>query len=247
MIVLVSLNARHHQILGEAEQKNLVGPGSVDSKFVADFADPDSWSFEKAKQHCGEALASFSKISPHNRDSVDPYVDDFAEFITGAELGPAAIGLNNQIGVAVQFGKEIWRDLLKKTQTDRAVFETVYAIGLKCLRDRTIDLQPTDFRDWFYDVVAGNCRPPGPKSNAWTKLPRDVLVYRLSTTLVRNGLSQYRAPDSPAVSACDAIANAAVEHRVFGIKSYSSVRRIIEDISSGRRTGMAIFLPKVEP
>lgn len=226
--VIIPFNARHIVKIGKTCQADLTGPGVTDVKMVVPIDETGPWAFPLAFRYCVQQLNDFLTAQrDHQKSAYRHVMYESVELLTGAFLGRPMAAPNGMLGQEIVLPGELIESLIHDSKKNIDAYLLLNEIGLQCLENGQIDVQPALFRDWFSAVTTGLMSPPGRKPEKWKNMSRNLMLFALIQYLKRNGINPTRnEAGSESTSGCDAVAEAAVKVRLRGVTSYETVRKI---------------------
>ena len=226
--VIIPIHSRHIAKTGMPSQADLTGPGELDMKMVVPADETGVWAFERAFYYCVRQLNDFVAAQrDHQKSAYRHVIYECVEFLPDAFLGRPMVAPNGMIGQEIVLPQSLFESLIRDSEKNIDAYMILQEIGLQCLENGQIDMQPTHFRNWFDDVINGLRSRPGKRPEYWKNTPRDHMLFALIQNLNRHGINPARNDASfDESSGCDAVAKAAREAKLRGVTSYETVKKL---------------------
>ncbi|RKZ35739.1 MAG: hypothetical protein DRQ37_05770 [Gammaproteobacteria bacterium] len=154
--VIIPFNARHFAKIGKSSQAELTGPGEMDANMVVPKDETVLWEFPLALSYCVQQLNDFIAAQRDRKMSAYRHVlYERAEHLPGAFLGRPMTTLSGMRGTEIVLPDRLFGGLISDSEKNIDAYLLLKEIGLQCLENGQIDVQPAHFRDWFIAVTAG--------------------------------------------------------------------------------------------
>ncbi|MEL7444704.1 MAG: hypothetical protein AAGK02_02690 [Pseudomonadota bacterium] len=231
---LVPIQPWHGVKLGVQSQSMLVGSRQCDMRMVSTPTEKNKWDFSQAKDHCEKVFiehkGKFNKESKISRRNLFSFLDNLSKGqVLRATHGPVyRRDCRTQVLVELKIPDEKFEDVFEDVDKFPTNYLIMHEFGLHCIDIGNFNIQPSRFQIWFNEALIGNRAKPNKTPKFWKLKPRDCLIYYLVEELKCHGFNPTRNDTSKPVSACDAVARAAVAARIGSITSYDAVRKIYD-------------------
>lgn len=198
-----------------------------------------------AVDYCLEQFSMSDASSSEHHKSYRLHLLNVLEGLAAGRYGRCMLtpGKFGRISIELMIGNEELQPLLSTVDNHIDAYLFFRELGFLCIENGNFDSQPQNFRTWFHRTLSEAVGPPSKAPQRWRIAPRNNLVFNMVSDLEHWGMNATRNEASPPTSACDAVAQAAIQANVAGLKSYESVRKIY---ASSRRQYMIVRPGAVE-